>query len=249
MQRQSGHPRRISHTLSARTGAVATRRTAASAAAAAAAAAAFAALLATPALATVTTFSGTDTPAQWLAAVGGPVTSITFDGLADGTVVTNQFADQGVVFTQSGVVSNATTPSVASYLVCQGNAPADQPIQATDGFRASFSTTMHALSMSAFSPSGAVMITLYSSGNVVWSGVLGPNYNPSDSAYPLPFCGLVTDQGFDAVWVAPTPNNGFPGIGSNFLVTDTLSFSVVPGPGAMGCAAVAALWGRRRRSA
>ncbi|MFO0784407.1 MAG: hypothetical protein U0636_12065 [Phycisphaerales bacterium] len=214
----------------------------------AAAAALAAALLATPALATVTTFSGTDTPAQWLAAVGGPVTSITFDGLADGTVITNQFADQGVVFTQSGVVSNATTPGVASYLVCQGNTPANQPIQATDGFRASFSSTMHALSMSAFCPSGSVAITLYSGGNAVWSGVLGPNYNPTDSAYPLPFCGLVSDQGFDAVWVAPTPNDGFPGIGSNFLVTDTLAFSTVPGPSVVGCAVVGALWGRRRRS-
>ena len=203
--------------------------------------------LSAPAAASVTTFTGSATPADWLSAVGGPVTTITFDGMADGTVVTNQFADQGIVFTQTGVVGNTTTPTAASYLVCQTNRPANQPIQATDGFRATFSAPMHALGMSAFCPSSTLMITLYSGGNAIWSGMLGPNFNPTENAFPLPFCGLLSDQGFDAVWVAPTPSDGYPGIVGNFLVTDTLSFSTVPGPGVLGLQMVGMAWSARWR--
>jgi hypothetical protein len=206
--------------------------------------------LASVAAAGVTTFSGEYNPAPWLAAAGPNVTTVTFNGLADGTVITNQFMDLGVDFAQAGTVTSS--PELGSFVATPTgpNWTWTGP-QPTDGMRGSFAAPQRAIAFNMFSVSqGNVVITLYSGGQTIWSGTVGPCYSESID-FPWGFVGLVSDQAFDGVWITAAPfQPDWPtSVPATALYIKDLSFSPVPTPGALPALVLAAFArGSRRRA-
>lgn len=200
------------------------------------------------AMASVTVFDGPSAAWEWTAATGGSATTIGFTGFADGTEVTDQFASQGVVFTQPGHVVNVTDPQPASALVSVNGSFVGSPVAASDGIRANFDALMHALGLGVQASYGLVLVTLYREGAVVWAGQVGPLFNPLPTWYPPPFMGLVSDEGFDAVWISASNQPGdFPGNAHHSLAVESFAFSTVPGPGSIGMLLAALAAPRRRR--
>ena len=182
----------------------------------------------------------------WLAAAGGSATSINFAGLPVGSTVTDQFASSGAIFTQSGVIQDNF--GAGPYMECPA-AFGTHPPQPNEGLRVSFASPMRALSLGLLCiPGGSARVELRRAGQIVWWGNVDLMDGGWDGAsWHFGFAGLVSDQDFDAIWVAARPEVNWPGAGPTTLYAQSLSFSPVPAPGAFPLLLATALTATRRR--
>lgn len=189
--------------------------------------------LASPAAADVAAFFGPDGRASWQAAAGGAPTTLTFEGFANGTVITDQYAPDGVTFSQPGAAFFQDGGNSDGWLFRPHHEDLSQPNPAEAGVRGSFSALMHAIGLEQFAISGGAVVTLYRSG-VELSTTTSPQYY-GEAGSDWPFWGVVSSEGFDAFWVRPVQlQPGYPGeYLNNYIAIDTFMFSTVPGPGVL----------------
>ncbi|MBL9140949.1 MAG: hypothetical protein JNK53_03700, partial [Phycisphaerae bacterium] len=180
---------------------------------------------------------------------GPDITTVTFDGFENFTVITDQYLDQGIVFTQPGFTAYEPGYSSGGWLVTHVGSHPPGVIYPEDGTRATFTTPMRSIALNHFAFSGSLQVTLFSGGEAFWTGAIGPNFSARGMENPWEFAGLVSDQPFDGVWLCAAPHTGFPGnLPSYSILIDTLSFSTVPTPGALIAMAPLAFGLTRRRS-
>jgi hypothetical protein len=154
----------------------------------------------------------------WFASVEA-LTTITFTELPNGTFVTNQYDELGVLFTDG----------LDIILCCGNNFPNDG--SGLNGVTSTALTfTMPQYSIAVDFP-GAAQLRLFSAGALIytssWFGISGVGN----------FGGLISSQPFDAVLITDPVDNA--------LVIDDLHFGV-PAPGAPSLLAAGALWLDRR---
>ncbi len=159
---------------------------------------------------------------EWIAAIGGKDAFLTVDfvGFADGTFITDQYADLGILFTDGNdsiFLNDGAFPNDGAGLDGNGN------------ISVSFDTSQAWIGVDF---PGFLSIELYSEGRLfftsnLWGGGAGN------------FLGLISSDLFDAAVVV----EGAPGLEAEI---DDFHFGV-PAPGALWLFAVAALLPRRRR--
>jgi hypothetical protein len=195
--------------------------------------------LASPAAADVAAYFGPDGRASWRAAAGGAPTTLTFEGFANGTVITDQYASDGVTFSQAGAAFFQDGVNSDGWLFRPHHESLGQPSPAEAGVRGNLSELTHAIGLDQFALSGGAVVTLYRNG-VELSTTTSPQYY-GEAGLDWPFWGVVSSEGFDAFWVRPVQlEPGYPGqYFNNYIVIDTLMLSTVPGPGVVGLAVLA----------
>jgi hypothetical protein len=167
----------------------------------------------------ITLFWGT--PAAWQTAVG-PYHVIDFTGFAKWTPITDQYAGQGITFTNPVWIHHAGFYSDGEGLL------------GTDGVRFELDTPHHAVGVDFV---GVVAFALYYKGGFVG----GFEYVSSQFG---PFTGIVSDIPFDEVYLYK-PNPPFE---NTNIAIDTLYWGMpIPAPGAIGLLAIGALTFRSRR--
>ena len=177
--------------------------------------------------------------AAWTASYGGQqnVTDVDFGTLTPGTIVTEQFADLGVHFTDGddvAVLANPLEPPI-SYPALRSFVPGSPPGEyditiVLDGPMSGFGVR----------PNGPNLnLEFWLAGSLVGEGhVTGMPYWQPDA-----FIGFQSSVVFDKVVILhnPSPN---PAQG---VAVGNLAFAI-PAPGALGVAVVAAAFTRRRRA-
>ena len=157
---------------------------------------------------------------EWIDAVGA-FTTIGFTGFPNGTFITNQYADLGVLFTD-GNDSIRFSPTVF---------PNDEwGLDGNGDIAVAFDTPQ--LWIGVDFP-GFLDIELYYQGKLIHTGVFGFGGIGN-------FSGLLSTQPFDAAVLAE--------VGGSEAEIDDLHFGV-PAPGTLPLLALGALWTRRRGSA
>jgi len=156
-------------------------------------------------------------------AAAGPYTTIDFTGYAPGTIITNQYASLGVIFTEGNDRINALQSFVNDGFGLNG---------VIDTFTLEFSQPMRTI---ACEFPGTLQFRLFWQGeqfytNAIWFGGVGTGF----------FGGLVSNRPFDRVVVLDPEGAVF---------VDDLHFGQgVPGPGAVGLlGAVVLVYPKRRR--
>ena len=177
--------------------------------------------------------------AAWTASYGGQqnVTDVDFGTLTPGTIVTEQFADLGVHFTDGDdkvVIANPwgpppTFPALLSY--ASGSPPGEYDITILlDG-------PMNGFGVRPTGPS--LDVQLWLAGSLVGQGpATGMPYWQPDA-----FVGFQSSVPFDKVVILHHPSEN-PAQG---VAVGNLAFAI-PAPGALGGAVVAAAFSRRRRT-
>ena len=170
-------------------------------------------LLSAPASADVLEFTDKD---EWIDAVG-KFTTIDFTGFPEGTFITDQYADLGVLFTDG----NDTIQEWGGYIDGHGLRGSDTMTLAFDSPEAYIGVDFP----------GDMQIDLFAAGRLIYSAVFiaGGKGN---------FAGLVSTELFDSALLSD------PSVGSVFI--DDLHFGV-PAPGTLPLLALGALTQRRRR--
>jgi hypothetical protein len=156
----------------------------------------------------------------WMSAAGLH-TTITFQGYPANTIITNQYADQGVLFTDGTDRIHFNNSFLNDGVGLNG---------ALDEINPAFSQPMHHIGVDF---PGAVRIWLY------WKGELIHTSSAFGGGGTGFFGGLISDQPFDAALLAD------PG-GGTFI--DDLYFGPpIPAPSALALLGMTALWHSRRR--
>ncbi len=163
---------------------------------------------------------------QWQSAVG-PYTSVTFEGLSDFTIVTDQYAEQGILFTDG----NDFVRTTGSYSDGHG-------LVSTDGFgnlgmiHISFLQPVQSIALDFI---GSLQLALYNDGALIFTS------NQYVAGF-TPFVGLISIAPFDAAVVFdyndPT------------VAIDNIHFGPpIPAPGTLALISLsaAASAGRRKR--
>jgi len=154
---------------------------------------------------------------EWIASVGR-FTTIDFTGFPDGTFITDQYADLGILFTDGDETIHMSASYINDGWGLRGNGI----------ITVAFDTPQAWIGVDF---PGFLSIELYSEGHLfftsnLWGGGVGN------------FLGLISSELFDsAVLMDPLDGLAF---------SDDLHFGV-PAPGALWLLGVAALWPRRRR--
>ncbi len=159
---------------------------------------------------------------KWFAAVG-EVTTIDFTGFEKGTLITDQFAELGVVFNGLG---HFIDQDDVTYEDGWGLFRVGDPSNPID---LSFTTPQ---SWIAVDFPGAVQFELFSQGRLIYT-----SNGFSDEGDPPGFAGLVSTELFDAVLITDPRGDVF---------IDNLHFGV-PAPGTLALLGLAAAFPRRRR--
>ena len=170
-------------------------------------------LLSAPAHAGVQEFTDKD---EWIDAVG-EFTTIDFTGFPEGTFITDQYVDLGVLFTDG----NDTIQEWGGFIDGHGLRGSDTITIAFDSAQAYIGVDFP----------GDIQIDLFAGGNLIYSAlfIAGGKGN---------FAGLVSTELFDSAFLSD------PIVPSVFI--DDLHFGV-PAPGTLALLALGALTQRRRR--
>jgi hypothetical protein len=157
----------------------------------------------------------------WMTAAGSH-TTITFQGYPANTIITDQYADQGVLFTDG---TDRIFPSDNLF-------PNDGVglNGAFDEINLAFSQPMHHIGVDF---PGAIRIWLY------WQGELIHTSSAFGGGGAGFFGGLVSDQPFDAALLADPSGGTF--------IDDLYFGPPIPAPSALALLAMTALWRSRRR--
>jgi hypothetical protein len=180
-------------------------------------------ILAIPAHATVTAITNRN---QWINAVDTH-TYIGFTGHPKHTIITTQYADQGVLFTDGNDVINlnATLPGDGASLTSVDFTP---PFGGN--VHMSFPLERNAI---AFDFIGSLYIEFYNRGSLVFAS----NHYFADFT---PFVGFISDASFDAVIA-------YDGDDEVVVINNLLFGPAVPAPATLSALLIAALGGSTRR--
>lgn len=186
---------------------------------------AFAMSLGLPATAGFTEFVGAPGVASWFASAPG-YEAVTFTGFAEGTLITNQYASQGVVLAFPGGAGNATQNSQFMY-------PQDGwGIIGSGSITASFTAPMRAFAMHY---PGDARLTFYSNTTVL-------HFAQFQGSGPNNFAGFTSDVAFDRVVISANAPTNFG------IFVDNMYFSTVPSPASAALIMLSAMFTQRRRS-
>lgn len=175
----------------------------------------------------------TTSESEWLAAAGGPgaVSLVDFGTIAPGSIVTDQFAGLGVLFTDGDDIRlNASGGGVPSFpvLVSGTDFPDPPPTDIT----IVFDRAQRSIALSYVLTNQPLVFFL---GDQEVGTFIVPQLQ-------LPkYIGLLSDQAFDRIVYSHHS-------GGNYTYLANFQFSSVPTPGAVGLLALAAIATRRRRA-
>lgn len=179
-----------------------------------------------PAAAGFTEFLGAPGASSWFASAPGSE-AVTFAGFAEGTLITNQYASQGVVLSFPGGAGNATQNSQFMY-------PQDGwGIVGNGAITASFTAPMRAFAM--YFP-GDARFTFYSNTTVL-------HFAQFRSSGTNNFAGFTSDVAFDRVVISANAPTNFG------IFVDNMYFSAVPAPASAALLVLSVMFAPRRRQA
>jgi MYXO-CTERM domain-containing protein len=173
--------------------------------------------LSTSVQAEVTSFEDRD---EWEAVVG-EFTTIDFTGFPEWTIITDQYADLGILFTDGSdrIRLHSDYPDGAGL---EGGS--------SDDIELAFDIPQHWIGMEFV---GAVQIHLFTNGQLIHSSFVFDDL-------PNPFAGLFSTERFDAA-VIEDPSD-------NYVAIDNLHFGPpIPAPGALSLLALGFIESTRRR--
>ena len=160
--------------------------------------------------------------ASWENAVGRNYSTIDFTGFADGTSIDDEFIDMGVTFTTTAYIFQSA-----------GFLNDGWGLHGPGGTRFAFSLPQNWVGIDH---PGVAQIQLFYQGGIVYSSSLFFQGGLGN------FSGLVSSTPFDEVYIFKPPPY------ENQVAIDDLHWGGVPGPGALGLAAIAgAITSRRKR--
>lgn len=159
----------------------------------------------------------------WQVAVGGNYSTIDFTGYPDGTVIDNEYVDQGLTFT-------SLTFTFASAAAVND----DWGLFGPAGVRFTFDSPRNWV---AVDYPGGVKFQLFNDGELLYTSEF---FQPGGLGN---FAGLVSDMSFDEVYIFRPP----PFVNEVFI--DDLHWGpAIPAPGAVALCCVIGLSARRRRA-